>query len=89
MALELTSCLKGKAVGVLSDLYWIERVKYSSLVNALKDRFDPDNPDQLYKAQLKSRMRQQSKESLPKLAQDIKRLIKCSHPQLTVDLHDG
>lgn len=49
---------KGKSCIVLSYLDRTEDVKYSSLVNALKDGLDPANQDQLYTAWLKTRVRQ-------------------------------
>ena len=88
MALELASSLRGRAIAVLGDLDSTERTNYGKLVSALTARFDPENQDQLYKAQLKSRIRGRE-ETLPELAQDIRRLVRCAHPGLPGDLRDG
>ena len=58
------------------------------MVLALKTRFEPDNQNQLYIAQLKSRLRH-SNEALPALAQDIRKLVRLSNPSSTVDLRES
>ena len=72
MAQELALTLKDQAVAVLADLDFTHRRHYSSLVEALKARFAPENPIQLRRAKLKSRIRREN-ERLPQLAQDIKK----------------
>ena len=88
MANELVACLQGSAVAILSDLQPSERRNYDALRVALKSRFEPDNQNQLYRAQLKSRLRQ-SNESLPALAQDIRKLVRLSNPLATVDIRES
>ena len=88
MANELAACLQGAAVSVLSDLQPAERRSYDALVLALKTRIEPDNQNQLYRAQLKSHLRH-SNESLPSLAQDIRKLVRLSNPSSTVDLRES
>ena len=58
MALELATRLRGSAVSVLSDLPHCDRTYYPTLVQALSNRFDPENQTQLYKAQLRTRIRE-------------------------------
>ena len=86
MALELAACLRGPAVAVLSDLH--ERIHYPTLVRPLQDRFEPENQAQLYKAQLKSRIRR-SGEGIPELAQDINRLVRNAFVELPSTLREG
>ena len=57
MAPELPTCLRGSAVENLSDLESHERTHYPSLKKALCDRCDAANQCQIFKAQLKSRVR--------------------------------
>ena len=82
IALELTGSLKGAAVAVLSDLQPYERIYYPTLVRALMNRFEPNDQNQLYKAQLRSRCRK-SGESIPELAQDISRLVRNAYVELS------
>ena len=88
MALELASCLRGPAVAVLGDLEQHERLNFSTLVSALLARFEPENQTELYKAQLKSRVRK-ANESLPELAQDIRKLTRNAYPKLPMELRDA
>jgi hypothetical protein len=79
-ALELATNLRGTAQGVLSDLRPEYRVNYKHLVLALQSRFEPKNQEELYRAQIKSRIRKKG-EALTELAQDIKRLIRLAYPE--------
>lgn len=79
MACELAVALRGTAQGVLSILTPEQRVNYQMLVNALTARFHPDNLTEIYKAEIKGRLRKKE-ESLPELAQDIKRLVRMAYP---------
>ena len=81
MALELSSCLRGTAVSVLSELEFHERTHYPSLKQALANRFDSGNLSQIYKEQLKSRIRK-SEESIPELAHEISRLVRFAYSDL-------
>lgn len=87
-ARELATCLRDQAVSVLADLDQFQRRHYSSLVSALIARFEPDNQMQLYRAQLKSRIRKPD-EALPELAQDIRKLVREANPGLASDLREG
>ena len=57
------------------------------MVRALQDRFEPENQAQLYKAQLKSRIRR-SGEGIPELAQDINRLVRNAFVELPRTLRE-
>ena len=88
MAIELAASLRGSAVAILSDLQPSERRNYGQLVFALKTRFEPDNQTQLYRAQLKTRIRRNN-ETLPELAQDIRKLVRLSNPVATSDIRES
>ena len=87
MALELATSLRGQAQGVLSDLSPSQRRDYEVLTKALEERFEPVNQAELYRAQLKSRIRK-SREALPEFAQDIKKLVRKAYPKATSDLRN-
>lgn len=86
-AMELATSLRGAAQTVLSDLRPEQRRDYHQLVCALTARFEPTNQTELYRAQIKSRLRRKS-ESVQELANDIKRLVRRAYPQATNDLRD-
>ena len=56
-------------------------------MNTLTERFEPQNQCEIYKAQLKQRIRKRD-EGLPELAQDIKRLTRMAYPSAVIDLRD-
>ena len=56
-------------------------------MNTLTERFEPQNQCEIYKAQLKQRIRKRDEE-LPELAQDIKRLTRMAYPSAFMDLRD-
>ena len=86
-ALQLAASLRGQAQGVLSDLDPVQRMDYSALVTALTDRFKPDNQMEVFRAQLKSRLRTKG-ESLSSLAQDIKKLVRKAYSQASPEMKD-
>ena len=88
MALELASCLRPPATSVLADLQFHERVHYPTLVQALGNRFEPENQTQLYKAQLRARVRKID-EGIPELAQDVSKLVRYAYPELPRTLREG
>ena len=77
--MELAISLKGPALTVMVDLDPGLRNNYSALVNALNIRFGSQNSSELYRVQLKSRIKKRS-ESLAELAQDIKHLTSQAYP---------
>ncbi|KAJ8033437.1 hypothetical protein HOLleu_23675 [Holothuria leucospilota] len=79
-ALYLAASLKGQARAILSDLDSTHRRDYSQLSAALSNRFSPANQTQLFRAMLKNRARKPD-ESIPQLAQEIKRLTLQAYPE--------
>lgn len=86
-AIRLACSLRGSAQALLSDLTPDIRQNYDRLVTTLTERFEPQNQCELYKAQLKHRIRTPD-EGLPELAQDIKGLTRMAYPSALVDLRD-
>ena len=86
-SLELATSLRGTALSVLSDLRPEYRYSYRHLVSALSARFAPENQTEIYKTQLKSRIRKKN-ESITELMQDIKRLARMSYPNAPQDFRD-
>jgi hypothetical protein len=79
-AMELATNLRGVAQGVLSDLRPEYRMSYRHLVHALQSRFEPTNQSELYRAQIKNRIRKKG-EALTELSQDVKRLVRLAYPE--------
>ena len=86
-AYELATSLKGEARGIISDMDPIMRLNYTYLVNELTTRFEPTNQDNMYKAQMNSIFRKQG-QSLPELAQEIKRITRLAYPKASRDIKD-
>ena len=86
-AIRLACNLRGSAQALLSDLTPEIRQNYDQLVTTLTERFEPQNQCEIYKAQLKQRIRKRD-EGLPELAQDIKRLTRMAYPSAFLDLRD-
>ena len=86
-ATYLAVSLSGPARAVLGDLSEAERCDYAVLVKALDNRFGTGNRSDMYRATLKSRMRK-ADESLPELAQAIRRLARHAFPGVPSDIRD-
>ena len=86
-AIKLACSLRGSAAALLSDLTPGMKRDYDRLVKALTERFEPENQRELYKAQIKQRIRKRD-EPLTELAQDIKRLTRMAYPSAFLDLRD-
>lgn len=86
-ALHLASSLTGSARSLLSELDVAHRRDYSHLVRALQNRFGTVNKAEIYRAQLKNRIRQKG-EAIPELAQNIKKLTRQAYPDASSDLID-
>jgi hypothetical protein len=86
-ALELAACLRDAAQGVLSDMRPESRKSYGDLVEALKNRFQPDNQAELYRAQMKNRLRKRA-ESLSELSHDVKRLVRFAYPAAAEEVRE-
>ncbi|MEW8544990.1 MAG: hypothetical protein AB2693_15805 [Candidatus Thiodiazotropha sp.] len=86
-AIKLACSLRGSAQALLSDMGPDVRYNYDQLVSTLTNRFEPENQCEIYKAQVKQRLRRKD-EPLPELAQDIKRLMRMAYPSAVLDLRD-
>jgi hypothetical protein len=83
----LHNSLRGLAQSVLGDLPSDRQVHYTSLVEALEERFAPPNQMDLYRVQLKER-RQKASETLPELGQVIWRLVNKAYPKAPAEVRE-
>ena len=86
-ALYLATNLRGPAQTLLGDLDPHQRKDLTALTEALEARFGSASQNELYKAQLRGRMRGRD-ESLPELAQAITRLAKRAYHSAPPELLD-
>ena len=85
--LELASALRGQAQSILSDLLPEHRKSFPHLVESFTLRFEPDNQNEVYRAQLKTLVRKRD-EDLGSLAQDIARLDRKAYPSTSLAARD-
>ena len=78
-AIQLATSLQEEARTILSELSYLERENYASLVRALSDRYDHSQPPEFYRMQLKRRKRG-SKESITDLSNELRTLVNRAHP---------
>ena len=86
-AVRLACNLRGSAQALLSDMSMEVKYDYDRLVAALTNRFEPANQCELYKAQIKQRIRKRD-EPLTELAQNINRLTRMAYPSAVQGLRD-
>ena len=86
-SLYLASSLKGGARAILSELDCHERRDYQSLVKALNNRFGSVHRSEIFRAKLQSRVKN-DKETLPELAQSIKKLTRQAYPGAPASVTD-
>ncbi|MES9883163.1 MAG: C2HC-type zinc finger protein, partial [Sedimenticola sp.] len=86
-AMELVTSLRGLAQSILSDLSPAQRKDYPYLVTALTARFEPTNQSELYRAQMKTRLRKKG-ETIQELAQDIKRTVRMAYPGASMEVRE-
>ena len=86
-AIFLAASLKGPAQAILGDLDPAQRTDLRDLVGALDCRFSSENQTEIHRAQLRSRMRKRE-ETLPELAQAIKRLTRQAYPDASASLRE-
>lgn len=86
-ALLLASSLSGSARAILNEMTDGERHDFDCLVSILKNRFGSDNRAEVYRAELQSRMRYRN-ETLPELAQSIKKLTRRAYPGTSAIVRD-
>ena len=87
-AMYLASCLRGPAQAVLSDLDMRSRYSFTALTEALNRRFCSEDKAELNRTLLKNRMRKKT-ETLPELAQNLRRLAKNAYPGAPLDVQDS
>ena len=85
MAIYLAASLSGCAQAVLTDLDANSRRNYKALRDALSLRFGNAGKMELFRSQLKSRIRGKD-ESLPELAQAIQRLVRQAYPDASLSV---
>ena len=83
----LAVSLQGPAQQLLGDLPVLSKRNYDLLVAELELRFGIQGQSELFRVQLRNRFRKNN-ESLPELAQDIKRLISRAYPEAPISLQD-
>ncbi|KAK3728348.1 hypothetical protein QZH41_002179 [Actinostola sp. cb2023] len=86
-ATYLAVSLSGPAREVLGDLTVSQRKDFTALTTALSTRFGTENRTEIYRASLRTRTRRKD-ESLPELAQAIRRLARCAYPQAPADMRE-
>ena len=79
--------LRGAAAQVLRSMPREQLHVYRDVVRALNRRFNPENQTELFRAQLKNRHQRQN-ESLPELAQELRRLVQLAYPTASLDILD-
>ncbi|KAJ8018186.1 hypothetical protein HOLleu_43967 [Holothuria leucospilota] len=86
-AMCLAASLRGDAQAILADLEAEKRRNYTNLVDALSSRFGPTRQTELRSIQLRNRCRKKG-ETIPELAQDVKRLTRFAYPGASSHLQD-
>ena len=84
-SLYLANSLIGSARSLLNELTSEQRRDYSSLVQKLTARYGSENRAEVFRAQLKSRIKQKT-ETIPELAQAIKKLTRQAYPKAGLDV---
>lgn len=84
-SLYLANCLTGEARSLLSELDYDGRRDFDTLVEKLANRFGSVNRSEIYRTQLKSRVRNKG-ESIPELAQAVKKLVRQAYPGVNKDV---
>lgn len=86
-AYELATNLRGVAQGIVTEIEPLKRFDYTYLVSALTSRFEPVNQENMYKVQMNSYYRKAG-QTLPEMAQDIKRITRLAYPTAPVDIRN-
>ena len=84
-SLYLANSLTGNARSLLSELNEIQRKDYTCLVQKLSARYGFENRAEVFRAQLKSRVKGKT-ESISELSQAIKKLSRQSYPNASLDV---
>ena len=83
-AIHLAVSLGDKARTTLGDLSAAERKDFKALTSTLSSRFGTENRTELFRMTLKTRSRKRD-ESLPELAQAIRRLTRLAYPDVPAE----
>ncbi|CAG2194049.1 unnamed protein product [Mytilus edulis] len=87
-ALELATSLRGTAQSILTNLRPEMRTNFVQLTAALASRFQPENQAEMYRAQMKSKIRGCT-EQIPVLGfPNIKRLVRLAYPSAPIEVRD-
>jgi len=62
-------------------------VNYLHLTSALSSRFQPENQAEMYRAQMKNKLRGKN-EPIPELGQDVKRLVRLAYPSAPTEVRE-
>jgi hypothetical protein len=84
-SLYLASSLTNEARSLLSELNERERRDFDSLVEKLKTRFGSENKAEVYRIQLKTRVRNKG-ETIQELAQSIRKMTRQAYPSGSQDV---
>jgi len=87
-AAYLAVSLSGPAQAVLGDLDKTQRTSYTDLIAALDSRFGTSNRTEMFRVSLRSRTRKPA-ETLPELAQAIRRLTRQAYPDAPISLRES
>lgn len=87
-AMKLIACMQDNALSTIGDINTSCPPSFEELVNILTKRFEPKNQMELYRNQMDARIRKKG-ETLPELAQDIKRLVRLAYPHADQETRDS
>lgn len=87
-ALKLISCMQDSALSTIGEIDTNNIPHFEELIHILIKRFAPENQTELYRSQIDARIRKKG-ETLPELAQDIKRLVRLAYPNAPVEVRDS
>ena len=86
-SLYLAGSLTGSARALLNDLDRYQQRDYQTLVEALNNRFGSINRAEIFRSKLQTRIKEKN-ESIPEVAQAIKKLTRKAYPGASNDLVD-
>ena len=84
-SLYLANCLAGVARALLNELTAEQRRDYQSLVQKLTERYGSENRAEVFRSQLKSRVKGKG-ETTAQLAQAIRKLTRQAYPRVSLDV---
>ncbi|VDI14168.1 Hypothetical predicted protein [Mytilus galloprovincialis] len=84
-SLYLAGNLTGDARGLINELNEHDRRDFDAIVNALKNRFGSIHKAEVFRSELQTRVKGRN-ESIPELAQSIKKLTRKAYPSANLDV---